>query len=211
MEEQYSILSFSAYHQQVLRDSQRKLPSYVEIYKKMYIYLMDCIFPEKQQRRWANDLLIDFDSINWRIIYKNYYYCTLEAKLRPFQIKLNLRAIVFKSQLFGFGLIENDLCIFCKKSSERVLHLLCTCVHMVIKLWEDKSSWVSHYFKCDINLNNFSKLFDFEHFKSNAKANALNCFLSNAKFSVFRHKCSNTKPTIELFLYSMRIINSVNT
>ena len=26
---------------------------------------MGDIFPEKHQRRWANDLLLDFDSINW--------------------------------------------------------------------------------------------------------------------------------------------------
>ena len=30
---------------------------------------------------WANELLVDFDSINWPIIYKNNYYCTLETKL----------------------------------------------------------------------------------------------------------------------------------
>ena len=88
--------------------------------KKVYIYLMGDIFPEKHQRRWANDLLLDFDSINWPIIYKNNYYCTVETKLRSFQIKLNLRAIVCNSQLFGFGMIENDLCTFCKKVSETV-------------------------------------------------------------------------------------------
>ena len=31
---------------------------------------MGGIFPEKHQRRWANDLLLDFDSISWPIIYK---------------------------------------------------------------------------------------------------------------------------------------------
>ena len=42
---------------------------------------MGDIFQEKHQRRWANDLLLDFDSINWPIIYKNNYYCTSETKL----------------------------------------------------------------------------------------------------------------------------------
>ena len=91
---------------------------------------MGDIFSEKHQRRWANDLLLDFDSINWPIIYKNNYYCTLETKLQSFQIKLNLRAIVCNSQLSGFGMIENDLCTFCKKGSETVLHLFCTCTHV---------------------------------------------------------------------------------
>ena len=175
--------------------------------KKAYTYLMGDIFPEKHQRRWANDLLLDFDSINWPIIYKNNYYCTLETKLRSFQIKLNLRAIVCNSQLFGFGMIENDLCTFCKKDSETVLHLFCTCTH-VRKFWDDISSWLSHHFKCNIILNSFTKLFGFEYFESNTKTVVLNCFLLNARFSVFRHKCNNTKPTIESFLHSMRFVKS---
>ena len=91
---------------------------------------MGDIFLKKQQRRWANNLLLDFDFINWPIIYKNYYHCTLETKIRSFHIELNLRATVCNSQLFGFGLIKNDLCSFCKKGSETVLHLFCTSIHV---------------------------------------------------------------------------------
>ena len=148
-------------------------------------------------------LFLDFDSINWPIIYKSNYYCTLETKLQSFRKKLNLQAVVCNSQLFGFGLLENDLCTFCKKGSETilhlgaqrseflslVLHLLCTCIH-VQKFWDNISSWLSHHFKFDIILNNFSKLFGIEHFKSNAKTIVLNCFLLNARFSVFRHRCT---------------------
>ena len=71
---------------------------------------MGGIFPEKHQCRRANDLLLNFDFINWPIIYKNNYYFTLKTKLRFFQVILNLRDIVCNSQLFEFGLIENDLC-----------------------------------------------------------------------------------------------------
>ena len=47
------------------------------------------IFPEKHQRRWANDLLLDFDSINLPIIYKNNYYLHLrnETTIFPNKIK----------------------------------------------------------------------------------------------------------------------------
>ena len=86
--------------------------------KKVYLYSIGGIFPVKHQRRRANDLSLDFDSRKWPIIYGNNYYCTLETKLRSFQIKLNLQAIVCNSQLFGFGLIENDQRTFCKRASE---------------------------------------------------------------------------------------------
>ena len=58
----------------------------------------------------------------------------------------------------------------------------------------------------DHKMNNFNKVFGFKHFKSNVKTNVLNCFLLNARFSVFRHRCSNTKAAIESFLHFMRII-----
>ena len=142
-----------------------------------------------------------------QLFIKNNFYCALETKLRSFRIKLNLQAIICNSQLFGFGLNENDLCIFCKSASETALDLFCTCVH-VLKFWDDISSWLIHHFKCDIILNDFNKLFGFEYFKSNAKTNVLNCFLLNARFLIFRHRSSNTKPTTETFLHSMRIIKS---
>ena len=97
----------------------------------------------------------------------NNYYCTLEKKLRSFQIKLNLRSIVCNSQLFGFGLVENDQRTFCKRASETILHLFCTCTH-VLKFLNDIISWLNHDFKCDIILNKFNKLFGFKHFESNA-------------------------------------------
>jgi len=49
------------------------------------------------------------NSINWNIIYRNNYYCTLETKLLSFQIKLHLTAIVTNVQLHGFGLKDSNL------------------------------------------------------------------------------------------------------
>ena len=93
---------------------------------------MGGIFLKKHQRRWANDILLDFDSIKWPIFYKSNYYCILKTKLRYFQIKFNLLAyVVSNSQLFGFGLIESDLSTFYKRASETVLHLFCICVHVL--------------------------------------------------------------------------------
>ena len=37
--------------------------------KKVYLYSMGGIFPEKHQCPWENDLSIHFDSINWLYIF----------------------------------------------------------------------------------------------------------------------------------------------
>ena len=82
---------------------------------------MGDILPEKHQRRWANNLLLDFDSINWTIIYKNNYYCTLETKLRSFRIKLNLQAVVCNSQYLDLARLK----IICVHFAKKLLKLFC--------------------------------------------------------------------------------------
>ena len=98
--------------------------------------------------------------------------------------------------------------MICAHFAKKVLKQFCICSLHIRKFWDDISSWLSHHFKCDIILNDFNKLFGFEYFESNAKTVVLNCFLLNATFSVFLHKCSNTKPTIELFLHFMIFVKS---
>ena len=68
--------------------------------------------PIKQQELWSKDLNIQ-SVVDWDEIYKTNYLCTIETKLRFFQIKLNLRVVVTIIQLFGFGLIESQNCKFC--------------------------------------------------------------------------------------------------
>ena len=118
-------------------------------------------------------------------------YYTSETKLQSFQTKLKLLAIIPNSQLFGFDLIENDLCTFCKRAFDAALHLFCSCVHM-LKFWDNIYSWLSHHFKCNIYLNDLNKLFVFEYFESNAKTNVLNCFLLKPDFQF-----SNTDVVIQ--------------
>ena len=48
--------------------------------------------------------------------------CIKQFVLNIWQTQLNLQAIVSNLQLVGFGLTENDLCAFCKRASETVLH-----------------------------------------------------------------------------------------
>jgi len=53
---------------------------------------------------------------------------TLETKLRSFQIRLNMRSIITNIQLHGFEIIESNLCLFCSKLPENLLHSFCDCV-----------------------------------------------------------------------------------
>ena len=94
--------------------------------------------PIKQQKLWSKDLNIQ-SVVDWDEVYKTNYLCTIETKLRSFQIKPNRRVVVTNTQLFGFGIIESQNCKFCNKAPKTLLHLFCTCPVVVI-YWENVSA-----------------------------------------------------------------------
>jgi len=143
----------------------------------VYLLLTNSTFQEKQQLRWADEFSLNPNTINWTKIYITNYYCTLETKLRSFQIKVNLRVTVTNVQLHGFGMIENNFCCFCKTNPETMMHLFCDCYH-VCQFWEDVTSWLCFYFKRSIMLN---------------------CFLLNARFLIFKHKIFKQNSLLLLF------------
>jgi len=62
-----------------------------------------------QQLRWNRDLNISPNTEDWLDIYKICkYQATHETKLRSFQIKLNLLAIMINIALHGFKLIDTN-------------------------------------------------------------------------------------------------------
>ena len=111
----------------------------------------------KQQELWSKDLNIQ-SVVDWDEICKTNYLCTIETKLRSFQIQLKLRVVVTNIQSFGFGLIESQNYKFCNKAPETLLLLFCTCP-FVVTYWENVSACISSFLKDSFSFNNFNKVF----------------------------------------------------
>ena len=105
---------------------------------------------------------ITADSLNWQNINENNYYATNETKLRSFQIRLNLRSIVTQLQLHGFELVDDNLCKFCRKDPETLVHLLCNC-EIVVSRWNNVSEFLSSRLRTHIVLRKQHMLFGFDH------------------------------------------------
>ena len=137
--------------------------------------------------------------MNWGEIYQNNYLCTIETKLRSFQIELNLRVIVTNIQLLGFGLINTENFKFCNKAPETLLHLFCICP-VVITYWENVSACISSFPKDSFSFNNFNKDFGVPSI-NNAEHNVylLNCLLLCARFVIYRCKYDCRIPTASEF------------
>ena len=80
------------------------------------------ILPIKQQLKRCDILQTSPESIDWKKVYENNYFSTIETKLRSFQIRLNLRSLVMNVQLAGFGIINSELCSFCLQQPETLMH-----------------------------------------------------------------------------------------
>ena len=108
--------------------------------KKAYCLLIEKtkVLPKKQQNKWCEKLKITADSLNWQNIYENNYYAINKNKLGPFQIGLNLRSIVTQLQLQGFELVDDNLCKFCRKEPETLMHSFCDC-EIVVSFWNNVS------------------------------------------------------------------------
>ena len=95
-----------------------------QLNKTSYTFLREKskILPIKQQLKWCEILQIPSDFIDWKKIYENNYFSTVETKLRSFQIRLNLRSLVMNVQLAGFGSIDSELCSFCLEKPQTIMH-----------------------------------------------------------------------------------------
>ena len=85
------------------------------------------VLPIKQQLKWCESLQTSSNSINWKKIYENDYFSTIETILRSFQIWLNLRSVVTNVQLAGFNIINSGMCTFCLQHPKAINHLFLDC------------------------------------------------------------------------------------
>ena len=85
--------------------------------------------PHKSQSKWLSDCNSkSVNYIDWRSSYSLAFLCTRESKLRTFQCKFLHRRIATNSYLFKIGIASDNLCSFCKKSPETILHLFWECI-----------------------------------------------------------------------------------
>ena len=146
----------------------KKMLSQIELLgksnKTAYTFLREKskILPIKQQLKWCDILQILSESIDWKKVYENNYFSTIEAKLTFFQIRLNLRSLVMNVQLAGFGIIDSELCSFCLQQPETLIHFFFFECIFVECFWNNIGDWISEKLKVNIKLSKFNKLFGFQ-------------------------------------------------
>ena len=148
---------------------------------------------------------ITTDSLSWQTIYENNYYATNETKFRSFQIRLNLRSIVTQLQPHGFEILDDNLCKFCGKEPDTLMHLFCNC-EIAVSFWNNVSVFMSSGLRTKIVFRKQHMLFGFDH------RGIIFCFLNGlllcARFLIYSFKYSKLKPDM---LQYFNLINLVKT
>ena len=120
-------------------------------------------------------------------MYQSVYNSTIETKLKSFQIKLNLRAILTNVALHGFCISDTNKCSFCKKEPETLLHLFFKC-RIIQVIWNDVMDWISSKLRIPLDFQPSEILFGVEG--ENNQAKLINCVLLCIRFYIYKSRIS---------------------
>ena len=143
--------------------------------------------------------------VNWTKYYENAYYCTLETKLRSFQIKLFLKCIVFNNTLHGFGLVDSDKCAFCKTDTEDIMHFFYYCPYVKL-FWDEVRDWITVITRVSRATIGIRECF--LGIIEDKFCPFINCVLLVARFFIYRCKFMNMKPSFDVFFNFLKEIKN---
>ena len=101
----------------------------------------DCCMQE-YCNRW-NKLFVEIEPERMRTTLVNIYTYTMSTKLRDFQYRLLLNAIVTSKDLYRWRIKDNNQCYFCEVQTETITHLLFNC-ERVRALWVMIQDWIEN-------------------------------------------------------------------
>ena len=106
--------------------------------------------------KWTTELG-DITSEEMKVYKRNLKYVK-EIKLRDFQFKINHRILVTNSFLLKIKKKETDLCSYCHKESESIMHLFARC-DLVKEFWENFKRWLTDKINTTLEINDKNILF----------------------------------------------------
>ena len=147
-------------------------------------------YEAKVPNRWFNEVG-NFIVDEWK------HYSTIlkyiyDMKLRDFQFKINHKILITKSFLYKIKKTQNNICSYCKKESESIIHLFCHC-EVTSQFWDTIKTWLQREANLRLELNEKYILF------SSTGSLLLNHIFIIAKYYIYKIKFSNDVLTFQGF------------
>ena len=84
-------------------------------------------FQRMHTEKWNITFRKVISNFDWEYYYSIIFKCTIDTKMRSFQYRLLLRAIVTNKYLYFCKLSQTDKCYFCEVNTETIEHLFWHC------------------------------------------------------------------------------------
>lgn len=144
---------------------------------------------EKRKERWERKLNCSITCKQYHKAFKNIYVLTIATKIRDFQYRLLIGALVTNAKLKLWRIKDSDLCTFCDSIAEDEIHLFCEC-HKVKNMWNA----LRHYIQLNdltgvaqcLTWSNYNIIFNLVHPKP---ANVVNFLVLIVKQLIYRQRC----------------------
>lgn len=143
--------------------------------------------------KWSNKLNLDISLAQFVKIIKNIWLITNTSKLRSFQYKILMHAIVTNVTLYKWKIPGvSKMCTFCQAEPETDIHLFCECT-FVQQIWQVVVEWISKFVGNRVKLN--AETIMFNNIVNNPK-HVVNVIVLITKFNIYRSRCMGNKPSI---------------
>ena len=147
-------------------------------------------------------------NISWSDVFLKTKYIS-EIKLKWFQIKINNRILVTNSLLKNMGITQTNICNFCDREKDTILHYLWQCEHAQT-FWKDFENCLKDMcFNCErLSLNDSLVLFGNDGMTRLDEGFLF--ILLHAKFFIYKCRIIKIKPTMAYFLRNLHHIKLID-
>ena len=173
----------------------KKVPR--EIYREMITSCVD--IPTTPLIKWnvyfhggiTQDLFLD----SFKII----SHMSLSSETQYFQFRLLHRILATNETLFGWKLIDSDICSFCEEEIETLCHIFLECE--VVKIfWCQLKSWINKKLNVNIPITNIEIIFG----TNNMDLIFVDNLYILAKQYIYKSRCTKQFPTLRKYCYYIR-------
>jgi hypothetical protein len=161
--------------------------------RKMYDAITSsAIAKQKYEIKWENELNLNVDRCWWKIHNQIIFKTSKDVQMQWFQYRIVHRILSTNVFLKKIGIIQSDLCSFCKLYPETITHLFWECI-FVEELWDALFQWINDQLGLVIDVNIVDILFG----KISKHHDVLNLLICLTKRHIYKKRRNNVLPSFE--------------
>ena len=160
----------------------------------------------KMENKWEQWLELDVNDVDWTLVHKRNFKCTIETQLKSFYFKLFHNAIALNSFLFKINKLDSPSCYFCKNDPETLPHLFGDC-NIVSPLWKKLSDFINRCSEQTFQFSVFNYLFGINFGSKHEKC--INGLFLCFKFYMYICKFQQSNPDLKAFLSFVNLKKNV--